>query len=118
VLQADASRLRQVVYGLVTNARLHGQPREPVLIQLAAQNGTLLLDVSNVGPEIPRALAQSMFNPFRKADDAVPARKEGLGLSLYIAQQVVRAHGGEISYAYAEPYVMFTVTLPQDKPAL
>ena len=40
----------------------------------------------------------------------------GLGLGLYIARHVALGHGGNLSYAYAEPYVTFSLSLPLNPP--
>jgi signal transduction histidine kinase len=107
----DAARLRQVVACLVGNARRHGAPDEAIVVQLHRHEGSIALEVSNVGNEIAPDVATSMFDPFRTPQGAIRADADGLGLSLYIARHVARAHGGELGYAYAEPYVLFTLTL-------
>lgn len=111
---ADAERLRDTVRGLVSNARLHGAPGEPVLVQLQQVGDDVVLDVTNTGVAIPDDTAQTLFDPFR-ASAAVQA-KAGLGLGLYIARHVALGHGGSLSYAYAEPYVTFSLRLPVNPP--
>ena len=54
-----------------------------------------------------------LFEPFRRRPDALD-RPRGLGLGLYIAQQIVAAHQGTISVSSsAETGTSFTVTLPR-----
>jgi len=111
---ADDARLREVIRGLISNARLHGAPGEPVLIQLQLRGDEIELDITNTAPPIDDDVAQTLFDPFR-ASVAVQA-KAGLGLGLYIARNVARGHGGELVYAYADPYVMFSMRLPLKPP--
>jgi chemotaxis family two-component system sensor kinase Cph1 len=111
-VQADAARMRQLLACLVGNARRHGAPDEVVIVQLQAHDGRVVLDVSNVGTEIPPQAALAMFDPFRVAPGGVRHNADGLGLGLYIARHIARAHGGDLQYTYAEPYVVFTLNLP------
>ena len=110
-VMGDAARLRQVVACLVGNARRHGTPDEAIIVQLHRNENSITLEVSNVGSEIAPDVAASMFDPFRTPQGAIRPNADGLGLGLYIARHVARAHGGELDYAYAEPYVLFTLTL-------
>lgn len=107
---ADAARLRETVRGLISNARLHGAPGEPVLVQLNLAGDDVVLDVTNTGAAIEQDVAQTLFDPFR-APVAVQA-KAGLGLGLYIGRHVALGHGGDLTYAYADPYVTFSLKLP------
>ncbi len=112
VLQADPVRMRQMLGCLVGNARRHGAVDEPVIVQLNDHGDRVVLEVSNVGAEIAPQAALAMFDPFRGAPGGVRANGDGLGLGLYIARHIARAHGGDLEYAYADPYVVFTLTLP------
>ena len=80
----------------------------------------MLLETSNAGPPIPREVLPHIFEPGRRGPPG-RGRKEssGLGLGLYIVQQIVLAHGGEISVrSSAEEGTTFTVSLPRRSRAL
>lgn len=87
----DADRLAQVVENLVSNALSHGVG--PVTITLAREGDDAILSVHNLGPPIPRAALPTLFDPFRRATE----RAGGVGLGLYIVDQIVRAHSGSIT---------------------
>jgi len=53
------------------------------------------MEVHNEGPPIPEGLLPHIFEPFRHGG-AAPKATPGLGLGLFIAQQIVAAHGGSI----------------------
>lgn len=111
-LPGHAVRLRQLLACLVGNASRHGSPDETVVVQLRAEDGGAVLEVSNVAPEIPPPVLAALFDPFRPGAASLGASADGLRLGLYLAHQIARAHGGTLEYAYAEPYVVFTLRLP------
>jgi two-component system sensor histidine kinase/response regulator len=109
----DADRLAQALTNLVANAQQHGAPGTTVEVVLDARDADhVAVRVSNTGT-IPAALQPLLFDPFRSSR-SVSGRGEGLGLGLYIVQQIVQAHGGTVGLrsVEGEPTV-FTVTLPR-----
>ena len=114
---ADAGRLSQVVSNLLSNARHHGEPNQPITIRLAPRDGLAVLEIANAGAPIPEETASALFNPFKRSSLNNPRNRTGMGLGLYIAQQIVREHEGEIDYRHEEGPVMsgrviFAVRLP------
>ncbi|MFY0582054.1 ATP-binding protein [Cystobacter fuscus] len=77
--------------------------------------GWRVLEISNRGTPIPSHLLDTLFDPFRQAGPARTGRGSGLGLGLYIVQQLVLAHQGTVSVSStAEDGTTFTVRLPRD----
>ena len=110
--RADRDRFAQVVNNLVSNARHHGEPGQPVRIELAQTGAGATVRVRNVGAPIANELAATMFNPFKRTSLHHPTNRTGLGIGLYIANEIVTGHGGTLVYAYEAPHVVFTVELP------
>ena len=91
----DEDRLVQVVSNLIGNAVHHGLPEVPVEVRLdGAAADTVRLSVSN-GGTIPAEVLPTIFDPFRRGS-RTSSRAEGLGLGLYIVQQIVQGHGGQV----------------------
>lgn len=111
-VKADQGRLGQVLSNLLSNARHHGEPGKPVSVCLTTHDGHAVLDVANAGQPIPPELVATLFNPFKRASLNNPRNRTGMGLGLYIAQQIVREHSGEIAYRYEGDRVIFTLRLP------
>jgi signal transduction histidine kinase len=91
----DSDRVAQVISNLVTNGITHGAARAPVTVGLRGSDQEIWMEVHNEGPAIPEALLPHIFEPFRHGG-AAPKATPGLGLGLFIAQQIVAAHGGSI----------------------
>jgi chemotaxis family two-component system sensor kinase Cph1 len=111
-VQGDDARLGQVVSNLLSNARHHGEPNQPIKIRLTVQDGIADVCVSNAGAPIPPEAEATLFNPYKRSSLNNPRNRTGMGLGLYIAQQIVREHQGEIVYHYENGRVIFTVKLP------
>ncbi|MFY3386727.1 hybrid sensor histidine kinase/response regulator [Paracidovorax sp. MALMAid1276] len=111
----DEDRLSQVVTNLVGNAMHHGCPTEPVLVAAdGTQAGTVTLTVANGGTIAPDLLPH-LFDPFR-GRHREPGQHQGLGLGLFIAHQIVRAHRGRIEVQSTGGTTRFTVELPRVSP--
>lgn len=109
----DRARLTQLVDELLDNAMRYGSPGEAVVVRLACGGATATLEVSNISPPLPAELVQAVFSgvPAQAlADDA----RSGLGFGLYTARTIAQAHGGDIGYAYDDPFVTMSVQLPLD----
>ncbi len=109
----DGDRLAQVVANLLGNALQHGVPGQPVCIGIDGRSeNEVVLSLSNQGV-IPAALLPVIFDPFR-GGERESGRQEGLGLGLYIAQQIVKAHGGAIDMSSDNVMqTLVTVRLPR-----
>lgn len=111
----DDIRMTQLISNLIGNAVKHGTPGAPVTVRLAVRDAEVEISVQNEGV-IEEDVRKSLFDPFvssaRKA-----GRKDGLGLGLYIVEQIVRAHDGRIDVrSTAEEGTIFTVRVPREKP--
>ncbi|KFE70722.1 hybrid sensor histidine kinase/response regulator [Hyalangium minutum] len=109
----DPDRLAQVASNLIGNALQHGAPTEPIHIRLdGTRDDAITFSVENVGV-IPDDMQQSLFDPFRSGQRQ-RGRKEGLGLGLYIVQQIAQAHQGEVTVESGTTrYTVFRVVLPR-----
>lgn len=110
----DTDRMAQVFSNLIANALTYGSPQTAVEIELVATVSEVACSVRNFGPPIPAELVPYLFDPFRRARHAKAAATQGLGLGLFICQQIVAAHGGATTVeSSALKGTLFRVTLPK-----
>lgn len=109
----DADRMLQVFLNLGWNAVHYGERGRPITVTLTGDSEAVVCEVHNDGRPIPVEVKPKLFAPFRRGPIG-----HGLGLGLYIAQQVVQAHGGRIDVeSSAEAGTTFRVWLPRRAPA-
>ena len=106
---ADSNRIGQLFSNLVGNALTYGAKSEPVRVK-ATTNGRFVLAVCNNGAAIPPATMARLFQPFARGD--VRREQQGLGLGLYIASEIARAHGGKIDVTSSAEETCFTFSMP------
>jgi signal transduction histidine kinase len=109
----DPDRLEQVASNLVSNAVDHGDPGTPVYVQLSPDADAVTLTVRNSGPGMPPEVLAHLFEPFSKPPDERSRKASGLGLGLFIAREIVRSHGGEITASASGVETTVTVRLPR-----
>ena len=90
----DRSRISQLLSNLLANAVIHGAADRPVRIAAKLACGQFELSVSNGGDPIPAEKITRLFQPFSRSTDSAP--RPGLGLGLYIAAEIAKAHGGTL----------------------
>ena len=110
--QIDADRVSQVISNLISNARHHGELAGGVTVKLRSEPQLLHISVHNSGQPIADDIVDVLFNPFKRQALPNARNRNGLGLGLYIANEIVRGHGGVISYRYEEGEIVFNVELP------
>jgi PAS domain S-box-containing protein len=110
----DRDRLEQVFSNLIANALAHGDPGRPVTVTAGAEAARVWVKVHNEGRPIPEELQSMLFNPFHTGERASRS-PAGLGLGLYISNEVIRRHGGQIEIrSIAGEGTTFGVILPRE----
>jgi signal transduction histidine kinase len=108
----DPDRLAQLAMNLIGNAIAHGDPTRPVTVTLDADAAHAFATVHNFGPPIPGDALARIFDPF-SGRDRQRRRGGGIGLGLYIVDQIARAHDGKVTVCSDEhDGTRFTVALP------
>ena len=97
---------------LVGNAVTHGTVGTPVRAELVGGDD-VVLTVHNASAPIPPETLATLFDPFRRGATSSHTAPRGLGLGLYITDQIVRAHGGSILAESDTAGTRFRVTLPR-----
>jgi signal transduction histidine kinase len=108
-VDCDPARIGQMLANLLGNAATHGIPGGPVQVAAHRRNGLFELSVANRGDPIPPATIPYLFQPFFRASEG----GQGLGLGLYIASEIARAHGGSLTAASGEGETRFIFRMPQ-----
>jgi hypothetical protein len=99
IVSADATRLQQVVWNLLTNALKFTPKGGQVQVLLQRVNSHLELSVSDTGVGIPASYLPQVFDRFSQKDSSTTRTFGGLGLGLAICKQLVELHGGTIRAA-------------------
>jgi signal transduction histidine kinase len=105
----DSGRVAQLFSNLLGNALTHGTPGAPVRVRANTHKDEFELSVANAGEPIPPEAINRLFQPFyRVAQDS----GQGLGLGLYSASEIARAHGGRLDVASSPLETRFTFRMP------
>jgi signal transduction histidine kinase len=92
------------------NALVYGDQNTPVVVEAGSENGQFKLSVKNGGPAIPEDVQEKLFLPFARGN--VKKGQKGLGLGLYIAAEIARAHEGRIEVISTGEETRFTLIIP------
>jgi signal transduction histidine kinase len=114
-VMADATRLQQVFWNLLTNAVKFTGRGGRISVCLHRDETSVEASVSDSGVGIASDFLPFVFEPFRQADTSLAGRHGGLGLGLAISKQLVELHGGTIqaSSAGIGQGATFTIRLPR-----
>jgi signal transduction histidine kinase len=110
-VNCDRVRIAQLFSNLLGNALSYGSSDQPVRVRAISDAGNFELSVANAGAPIPPDALERLFQPFYRS--AVLDNREGLGLGLYIAHEIAKAHGGTLGVTSTEGETCFTFRMPQ-----
>lgn len=105
----DQGRAAQLLSNLIGNALTYGDVHQPVLVSARADAAGLELSVENRGDPIPEDMLTTLFEPFVRGQSG--GNGESLGLGLFIASEIARAHGGILRATSDETATRFTFTI-------
>jgi sigma-B regulation protein RsbU (phosphoserine phosphatase) len=106
-VDCDSGRIAQLFSNLLGNALTHGTAASPVRVRATTQDGAFELSVANSGNPIPREAMERLFQPFYRV-----AVERSLGLGLYLASEIARAHGGTLGVDSSPDETRFTFRMP------
>ncbi|RYE69791.1 MAG: GAF domain-containing sensor histidine kinase [Rhizobiaceae bacterium] len=108
----DPQRMGQLVSNLVANAVTHGDSGEPVRVGSRTSGYDLEIYIVNSGNEISEDVREKLFQPFQRGGQN-DSNSEGLGLGLYIASVIAKAHEGALEVRSTPLETRFTFTMPR-----
>lgn len=94
-VEADATRLEQVVRNLLDNAGKYSPPGTEIHVSLTKGSDHLLVGVHDQGKGISREDQAKLFTPFERLNETSTSRP-GLGLGLLVCKRLVEAQGGKL----------------------
>jgi len=107
----DRDRVHQALTNLISNAIHHSEGNVEVRAYETEDRHAIITEVTSHGDVIPPELQHRLFDPFAQADIAGPRR--GLGLGLFIVQQIALAHGGLCDVTSDESGTTFSIRWPR-----
>jgi PAS domain S-box-containing protein len=116
LVSGDALRLEQVFQNLLQNALKYSQPPEPISVVVTQTTDQVCVAVEDHGIGIPSAALAHVFQRFYRADNVEEQHLSGMGIGLYVVNEIVTLHGGTVTVDSTEGVgSTFTVVLPRDR---
>ena len=113
-ISGDRDRLEQVLTNLIDNAIRYSPAGGPIDVTVEADPASVTVAVRDRGVGIPAGKQRQIFERFFRAHTRTPYDYGGMGIGLFISREIVRKHGGEITFESVEGQgSTFHVRLPR-----
>lgn len=109
-VSCDPVRISQLLSNLLGNALTYGDAATPVIVSAETSLQHFELCVANAGKPIPAAAMERLFLPFSRGSEK--SDRQGLGLGLYIASEIARAHDGVLTASSTPSQTKFIFRMP------
>ena len=100
-LQADPTRISQVVNNLLTNAAKYSPHGSSIALSVHRDSGEAVVTVADHGEGIPQNMLAHIFEMFTQVDRTLERAQGGLGIGLALVKRLVEMHGGVVSASSA-----------------
>jgi signal transduction histidine kinase len=107
VISLDKHKVKQAIGNLLDNAVDASMPGSRVDVQATTSDGRVRISVRDRGPGVSATIRDRLFTPF------ATTKRDGIGLGLTLARELVQAHGGALEWEPAEQGTVFVVLLPR-----
>jgi signal transduction histidine kinase len=112
-VRGDSLALKQAVTNLVENAIRYNNSGGKVEVSARKKGDSLVIEVKDDGPGIPREEQGKIFDRFYRVDKSRSRKQGGSGLGLAIVKEIVSGHGGSIAVSGDTGQgSTFTISLP------
>lgn len=101
-LTVDRDAIAQVIVNLLSNAEKYSGERKEIRLEMRQSSDGVEIAVMDRGLGVPAGCAEKIFEQFYRAHDSLASGIQGSGLGLTLAQQIARAHGGDVKYSPRE----------------
>lgn len=119
MIAIDVVRVKEVLTNLLTNAVNYSPQASTVTISAFQDDGFLVVEVSDHGIGIPEEAIPKLFTKFYQVQSEKQQEVKGTGLGLYIAKEIITAHGGSIwVHSRLEEGSTFSFRLPVHEPKM
>lgn len=114
----DAVCVQRLVGNLVVNALKYGAQDAPVRVVVRGEDKDVAIEVRNQGAPLDATRLESLFDPLKRGlqQEKTDRRDGSLGLGLYIAREVAKAHGGDVTAHSEGGETVFVARLPRSAP--
>lgn len=109
-VDCDEKRIAQLFSNLLGNALMYGLPEAPIIINATTSDKKFILSIANQGKRIPSVAISRLFQPFSRGETT--SEQNGLGLGLFIASEIAKAHGGTLDVVSNDAHTQFTLAFP------
>jgi signal transduction histidine kinase len=104
---------------LLDNAIKYSFRDKTIFVEISVANGPLTISVSSFGKTVPAEFRETIFDKNVRGPNGIEENPEGMGMGLFIAKQIIQAHGYRIRYESPDPDVRignnkFVVEIPLD----
>jgi PAS domain S-box-containing protein len=114
IINGDAMRVEQMLRNLVQNAIKYSPDGGTITLRATAQDGQIVISVSDEGIGIPASALPRLFQRFFRAGNAEATSISGMGIGLFVVKEIATRHGGSVGVRSVEGEgSTFTVSLPR-----
>lgn len=111
-MNGNKEDIEHIVSTLTDNAIKHTEAQKEVVVELKKEKSEIILEVKNMGEQIPEEEREKIFERFYRIDKSRNRNEKRYGLGLAIAKSTIEKYNGKIEVFYKDNFTVFKVKIP------